>query len=102
MLVRRRAGPACSLELEPRLALRQLQLPEPLSVLDPVPQRDAAARQPVVGRVVVGRDEEARLDRLAAELGKPELLARPKLHLALERLADRHPPSLGTPVVKKR
>ena len=101
-VVRRRARPALGLELEPRLALRQLQLPEPLPVLDPVPQRDAAAREPVVGRVVVGGDEEAGLDRLAAELGQLELARRPQLHLALERLANRHPPSLGTRRVKKR
>ena len=67
---------AFSLELEPRPGLRQLQLPEALAVLHPVPQRDPAARQPVVGAVVVGRDEEARLDRLAAELGQAKRFAR--------------------------
>ena len=35
--VRRRAGPALGLELEPRVVPQQLQLPEPLPVLDPVP-----------------------------------------------------------------
>ena len=35
----------------------------------------AATREPVVGRVVVRGDEEAGLDRLAAELGQLELLA---------------------------
>ena len=71
-------------------------------MLDPVPQRDAASREPVVGGVVVRRDEDPGLDRLAPELGQPELACRPELHLALERLADRHLPSLGTPAVKKR
>ena len=75
---RRRARPALGLELEPRVAPQQLQLPEPLPVLDPVPQRDAATREPVVGRVVVGRDEDTRLDRLAAELGQPELAPQPR------------------------
>ena len=94
-VVRRRAGPAVGLELEPRIASQQLQLPAPLPVLDPVSQRDAAAREPMVGRVVVRGDEETRLDRLAAELGELELACCPQLHLALERLADRHPPSVG-------
>ena len=94
-VVRRRAGPARGLELEPRVALRQLQLPEPLPVLDAVPQRDTATRKPVVGRVVIGRDEDTRLDRLAAELGQPELFSSPELHLSLERLANRHQLSLG-------
>ena len=73
-VVRRRAGPARGLELEPRVALRQLQLPEPLPVLDPMPQRDAATRKPVVGRVVVGRDEEREARsprRRAREAGTP-------------------------------
>ena len=34
--------------------------------------------------VVVGRDEEPRLDRLAAELGQREVLAGAKLHLSLD------------------
>ena len=101
-VVRWRAGPALGLELEPRVAPQQLQLPEPLPVLDPVPQRDAATREPMVDRVVVRGDEEAWLDRLAAELGQLELACCPQLHLALERLADRHPPSVGTQVRMKR
>ena len=35
--------PAGSLELEPRHAVRELQLPQALAVLDPVAQRDAVA-----------------------------------------------------------
>jgi hypothetical protein len=73
-----------------------------VTVLDPVPQRDAATREPVVGCVVVRGDEDPRLDRLAPELGQLELACCAQLHLALERLADRHPPSLGTPAVKRR
>jgi hypothetical protein len=67
-----------------------------------VPQGDAAAREPVVGGVVVGRGEQARLDRLAAELGQLERTCRLQLHLAFDRLANRHGASLGTAVVKKR
>ena len=94
-LVRWRAGPALGLELEPRVAPQQLQLPAPLPVLDPVPQRDAATPESMVGRVVVRGDEETGLDRLAAELGQLELACCPQLHLALERLANRHLPSVG-------
>ena len=94
-VIRWRAGPAVGLELEPRIASQQLQLPAPLPILDPVSQRDAAAREAIVGRVEVRGDEETGLDRLAAELGELELACCPQLHLALERLADRHPPSVG-------
>ena len=79
------------LQLEPGAPLRQLQLPETLAVLDPVAQRHAAAREAVVGGVVVGRDEQPRLDRLAAELGQPELARRTQLHLPLD--ASRESPS---------
>ena len=75
-LVRRRRRRSRDLELEPREPARQLQLPEPLAVLEPVAERDAPPGKAVVGRVVVGRDEEPRLDRLAAELGQREVLAR--------------------------
>ena len=101
-LGRWRQRPAGFLQLEPRRPGRQLQLPEPFSVLDPMAKRDPAPGEPVVGGVVVGRDEEPRLDRLAAELGQREVLAGTKLHFPLERLADRHPPSLGRGVVKRR
>ena len=67
----------------------------PLPFSSAMAKRHASAREPVVERVVVGRDEEPRLDRLAAELGQREVLAGAKLHLSLARLADRHPPSLG-------
>ncbi len=101
-VVRWRARPAVGLELEPSVAPQQLQLPEPLPVLDAVPQRDAATREPVVGRVVVGRDEETRLDRLATELGQLELACCPQLHLPLERLADRHHTESRHAAVKER
>ena len=84
-------GPPSASSSSRAIALQQLQLPEPLPVLDPVPQRDAATRESVVGRVVVGGDEDARLDRLAAELGQLELARRPQLHLALE--SSRESPS---------
>ena len=89
------AGRAGFLQLEPGLPRRQLQLPETLAVLEAMAKRHAPAREPVVEGVVVGRDEEPRLDRLAAELGQREVLAGTKLHLSLAGLADRHPPSLG-------
>ena len=77
---------------------RQLQLPEPGAVLDAVPERDAVPREAQVGGVVVGGDEDARRQPLAAELGQDESLARGQLDLALERLL--HPTSsvLGSPV----
>ena len=80
----------------------KLQLPKSLAVLDPVAQRDPAPGEPVVIGVVVGRDEEPWLDRLAAQLGQLERLAGPELHLALDGLLDRHLPSLGGRMVNKR
>ena len=99
---RRRLGRTGMLELQPRQTARELQLPQPLAVLEPVSQRHSSAREAVVRRVVVGRDEEARLDRLTAELGQAELLARTELHLALDRFPNRHHPSLGAEAVKRR
>ena len=48
-------------------------MPDPQPVLDPVPKRRPCAVKPQIGRVVVRRDEDARLelgvDRRSAELG---------------------------------
>ena len=82
---RRRAG---LLELDPRGAARQLELPEPRSLLDPMPERDAAAREPQVGGVEVGRGERLRR-QLAPERGQLEPLARDELQLSLDVLT--HP-----------
>ena len=74
------------LELEPGVAARQLQLPGAGAVLDAVPERDAVSRQPQVVRVVVGGGQDARRERLAAQLGQDEALGGRELELALERL----------------
>ena len=61
--LRGRAGRSSArLELEPRGAPRELQLPEPTALLDPAPQRDALVGQAVVLRIEVGRSEHARLE----------------------------------------
>ena len=101
-LLGRLDGRAGLLELEPRAPVRQLQLPQALAVLNAVTQGDPAAGEPVVGRVVIGGDEEPRLDRLTAELRQPERVARAQLHLALDGLLDRHASSLGRWVVNRR
>ena len=79
--------PTLLLQLQSCRAVGKLELPEALSVLHAVAEREAAPREPVVGRVVVGRDEDARLDRLAAELGELERVAGGQFQLALDRFA---------------
>lgn len=101
-LVRRRSRTAGHLELEPREPARELQLPETLPVLDPVAQRDAVLGEPVRPCVVVGRDEDARLERVAAQLGQLEGAVGLQLHLAFEVSADpRHRPSVGASAVTR-
>ncbi len=85
-LFRRPAGSPLHLQFEPSRPARQLQLPPADAVLDPVPERDAMARQPQVSRVVVRRDEDARGQPLATELREDEALVRNELDLALQRL----------------
>ncbi len=86
---RNRAGRAGLLELPPGVPARQLQLPHAPPVLDAVAERQSAAREPELGRVVVRGDEHARDQGLPAELRHGEALAGGQLHLSLERLA--HP-----------
>ncbi len=85
-LHRRPRRRARRLELQPGGVARQLELPQARSVLDAMPERHAMPREPEVGGVVVGGDEDAGSQALAAELGQDEPLSRSQLDLALERL----------------
>src|SRR5579864_5103802 len=76
--------PARLLELEPGPVHGQLQLPDAAPALRPPAQRDAGARERAVGRVVVDRRENARLERLAAEIGEDEPLRRFELAFVLD------------------
>ena len=77
------------LELEARVIARQLELPDALAALGPAAQRDARARERAVGRVVVDGREDARLERLAAEVR--ELPAGRRLELLLVFDGRAHP-----------
>ena len=72
------------LELEARAVDGQLQLPDAPPALGAPAQRDARARERAVGGVVVDRGEDARLERLAAEVGELEALRRLELALVLD------------------
>ena len=79
---------AVRLELAACVAARQLELPASSAVLDAITERQAAAGEPMVGGVVVGRDEDPRDDRLTAEVWHREAFARRELHLTLECLPE--------------
>ena len=85
-LDRRPRGRAGLLELDPRGTTGELQLPEPRTVLHAAPERDPVPCEREVGRVVVGGDERAQRQQLAAELGKHEPRARLELQLPLDGL----------------
>ena len=85
-LVRRPRGRPRLLELDAVSAVRQLQLPQPGAVLQPVTERDPVSCETQVGRVVVGRDEDARRQRLA-ERREHEAVARCELQLPFDGLA---------------
>jgi undecaprenyl-diphosphatase len=87
--LRRRRRPAGHLDLEPRDALGQLELPEAEPVFHAPPQRDARAREPPVGRVEVRGDERA-LVELVAELREREVGLHVELQLALGVGGHRH------------
>jgi hypothetical protein len=72
-LFRRSGRRAGNLELQPVLTLRQFQLPQRLAVLGAPPKSDTDPSQAEVGRVVVGRGEEARLKLRPNELGELEV-----------------------------
>ena len=81
-----RAGGPGLLELDAVRAVRQLQLPQPGAVLEPVTERDPVSREAEVGGVVVGGDEDARRQRLA-ERRQHEAVARRELQLPFDGLA---------------
>src|SRR6185312_11519093 len=60
------------LDLDPGAVDRQLQLPDALPALGAPPQGDARTCERVVSGVVVDRRENARLERLAAEIRELE------------------------------
>ena len=64
-----RAGPPGASISRRAAPSRELELPGP-PVLDPAPQRDPDRHEPVLGSVVVGRREDAQLERLAGEVGE--------------------------------
>ena len=80
------AGPAGGLDLRAGVvAARELQLPARKPVLDASSQRQPCAGERSVGCVVVGRGEDARLDRLAVERRQLEAAAWLELALAFQR-----------------
>ena len=85
---RRRPG---RLELDPCGTVRELQLPEPRAVLDPVPEGDAVPGEHEVRGVVVRGDEDARRQRLTAQLRHHEIGRRDELQLVLDGLLHRRP-----------
>jgi hypothetical protein len=80
----RSGRPARLLDLEARAADRKLQLPDAAPALGASAQRDARAGERAADRVVVDRCEDARLERLPAEVGELESLWRFELALVLE------------------
>ncbi len=89
------------LELDPRDTPRKLELPDAGAVLDPMPERDAVAREREVGRVVVRRDERPRRERLTAELREDEAGGRVELQLTLDVLLH-HPIVVGSGAAGRR
>ena len=79
--LRRSCRPTHLLELEPGVAGRKLELPEAPSPLRAPAQRDPGVRQRAVGRVVVDRGEDPRLERLPAQVGELEAFGRVQLAL---------------------
>ena len=91
-VVGRTGRAAGRLELLTSVLARELQLPAGEAVLDASAQREPTAQQRLRRRVVVGRSEEARLERLAEIRRQLERRIRVELQLALER--HLHPPIL--------
>src|SRR5579862_8736592 len=83
--VRRPAGAAGLLDLDPRPVDRQLELPHALPALRTPAKRDPRARERMVGGVVVDGREDTRLERLAAEVWKLEAGRRLELALVFDR-----------------
>ena len=86
------------IELEPRLALGQLELPQALAALDAAAEGDTRHRQPMIRGVQVDVGERARGQRLARQSGEAKPRPGAELQLALERglhLPGRRPTTHG-------
>jgi hypothetical protein len=64
---RRSRRPAGLLELDPCVGDWDLQLPDARTVLGAPPKRDPGPEEPAIGRVVIRRGEDVRLERPASE-----------------------------------